>query len=118
MPIIICQVDKIWHNKLTTMMVEEQWLLAEICRSIIQMHLAKNVYFSMAKQLTAFNLWEKLQMIYMKKSSSSKLILIWQLYNMKMRELELETSHANRSVANRAFSQSLNFEEKACSCFF
>ena len=37
------------------------------------MHLAENVYFSMAKETTTFKLWEKLQDVYEKQSSSSKL---------------------------------------------
>ena len=45
------------------------------------MHLAEIVYFSMVKEETVFDLWEKLKAI-CKKSSSSKLILIWQLFNM------------------------------------
>ena len=57
------------------------------------MHLAENVYFSIAKEKTAFELWEKLQSLYEKKSSSSKLILIRQLFNMRMKETEEVTTH-------------------------
>ena len=59
------------------------------------MHLAENVYFSMAKETTMFSLWKKLQAVYEKKSSPSKLILIKQLFNMKMQEINPITSHVN-----------------------
>ena len=59
------------------------------------MHLTENIYFNMAKEMIAFALWEKLQSMYEKKLRSSKLILIRQLFNMKMRETEATTSHIN-----------------------
>ena len=40
----------------------------EIARSTIWMHLAKNFYFSVAKETTSFPLWEKLQAVYEKKA--------------------------------------------------
>ena len=78
------------------------------------MYLAENVYFSMAKETTTFSLWEKLQAMYKKKSSSSKLILIQQLFNMKMREMDLATSHINTfsRVLSELSSQGINFEEE------
>ena len=36
----------------------------------MRMHMVENVYFNMAKEATTFALWEKLQSIYEKKSSS------------------------------------------------
>mgnify|MGYP002775050445 CR=1 FL=1 len=42
----------------------------------ISIHLTNNVYFSMAKEKTTYDLWEKLKAMYEKKSSSSKLILL------------------------------------------
>ena len=80
----------------------------------IRMQLAKNVYFSMAKETMTFSLWEKLQAMYEKKSSSSKLILIRQLFNMKVRETDLATSHTNTFywVLSKLSSQGINFEEE------
>ena len=75
----------------------------------------------MAKETTAFSLWEILQSIYKKKSGSSKLILIRQLFNIKMRETEPTTSHINPFtwVLTGLSSQGLNFKEeiKACAPF-
>ena len=78
------------------------------------MHLAENVYFSMAKETSTYALWEKLQVVYEKKLSSSKLILIWQLFNMKMKESKPETSHINTfsRVLAKLSSQGLNFKEE------
>ena len=68
----------------------------------------------MAKEMTTFTLWEKLQMIYEKISNLSKLILIWQLLNMKMRETEPETFHINTFnwVLTELSAQDLNFDEE------
>ena len=49
----------------------------------------ENVYFNMAKETMASALWENIQSVYEKQSSSSKLMLIRQLFNMKMREREI-----------------------------
>ena len=50
----------------------------------------------MAKEMTTFAMWEKLQAIHEKKLSSSRLILIRQLFiNMKMNETKLATSYVN-----------------------
>ena len=78
------------------------------------MHLTENIYFSMAKESIAFTLWEKLQMIYGKKSSSSKLILIRQLFDIKMRETKSAISHVNTfsQMLTELSSQGLKFEEE------
>ena len=86
----------------------------EIAKSTIPMHLAENFCFNMAKEMSGFSLWEKLHAIYEKKSSSSKLTLIGQLFKMKMKEFEQATSHINTfSRVLAEFSlQGLNFEEE------
>ena len=88
--------------------------MEEIDRSTIQMHLAENVYFRMAKETTKFSLWKRLQVVYEKKSSSSKLILIRQLFNMKIRETNLATSHINTFnwVLFELSSEGIKFEEE------
>ena len=73
--IIRRQVEAIHHSeKLTSLTIEEWKSIDEIARSTIRMHLAKNVYFNMAKETITFKLWEKLQAFYEKQSSSSKLV--------------------------------------------
>ena len=71
-------------------------------------------YFSMAKETTTFKLWEKLQAIYEKQSSSSKLILIRNLLNMKMTETDPTTSHTNTfgRVLSELSTQGIIFEEE------
>ena len=78
------------------------------------MHLAENVYFSIAKEKSTFELWEKLQSLYEKKSSSSKLILIRQIFNMQMKETEEVMTHVNtfNRVLTELASQNLNFYEE------
>ena len=115
MLIIRCQVEAIHHNNMPTSMTIEEWCsLDEIARSTIQMHLAENVHFSMAKETTMFTLWEKLQAVYEKQSSSSKLVLIRKLFNMEMRETNPTTSHINTfiRVLSDLSSQGINFEEE------
>ena len=66
------------------------------------------------KEMTMFSLWEELQVVYEKKSSSSKLILIQQLLSMKMRESYPTTFHIN--IFNRVLfelsSQGINVNEE------
>ena len=65
--IIRRQIKAIRHNNKPTSMATDEWRsLDEIARSTIRMHLAKNVYFSMAKETTTFALWKKLQVVYEK----------------------------------------------------
>ena len=110
--IIRRQVEVIRHSEKHASMIIEEWKsIDKISRSTIHMHLANNVYFSMAKETTTFKLWEKLQAVYEKQSSSSKLILIRKLFNMKMRETDLTTSHINTFswVLSELSSQGINF---------
>ena len=119
--IIRRQVEAIRHSKKPTLMTIEEWKsIDEITRSTIRMHLAENVYFSMAKETTTFKLWETLQAVYEKKSSSSKLILIRSLFNMKMRETDLATSHIKTFnwVLSELSSQGINFEEEVKALLF
>ena len=65
--IIRHQIEAIRHNnKPVVMAAGESRLRNEIARLTIRMHLAKNVYFNMAKETTTFALWEKLQAVYEK----------------------------------------------------
>ena len=113
--IIQRQVEAIRHSRKHATMSAEEWKsIDEIAHSTIQMHLVENVYFSMAKKMIAYSLWEKLQVVYKKKSSSLKLILIRQLFNMKMRETDPTTSHINTLswVLFELSSQGINFVEE------
>ena len=112
--IIRRQVEAIHHNEKPASMKTEEWKsIDEIARSTIRMHLVENAYYNMAKEKTTFTLWEKLQAVYEKQSSSSKLILIHQLFNMKMKETDPTTSHINTfsRVLSELSSQGINFEE-------
>ena len=56
------QIEEIWHAKVPTGKTPKEWTsVDELARSTIRIHLAKNVYFSITKEKTAFELWEKLQ---------------------------------------------------------
>ena len=83
----------------------------ELPRLTIQMDLAENLYFNMAKTDTTFKLWAKLPWIYEKKLRSSKLILNWNWFNIKMRESERTTSDVN--TCSRVLTEfSNNFKEE------
>mgnify|MGYP002775115835 FL=1 len=113
--IIRRKVDAIRHSKKPTSMTIEEWKsLDKISRPTIRMHLAENVYFSMAKETTTFKLWENLQAVYEKQSPTSKLILIRKLFNLNMRETDPATSHINTfsRVLAKLSSQGINVEEE------
>ena len=119
MLVIRRQVEAIRHNDKPASMSTKEWRsMDEVARSIIRMHLAENFYFNMSKETTTFSLWEKLQAVYEKKSSSSKLILIRQIFNMKVRETDSSTSHINTfsRVLSELSSQGTNFEEEFSHC--
>ena len=102
------------HSEKPASMTIEEWKsIDEIARSTICMHLAENVYFTMTKQTTTFKLGEKLQVVY-EKHSSSKIILIRKLFNMKMRETDPATSHINTFnwVLSGLSYQGINFKEE------
>ena len=62
------KIEAIRHNDKPASMTMEEWrLMDEIARSTIRMHLAENVYSSMAKETTLFSLWEKLQAVLWKR---------------------------------------------------
>ena len=68
----------------------------------------------MLSPTTTFTLWEMLQAIYEKQSSSSKLLLILQILNMKMKETDPVTSHiiTFSLVLSELSSQGITFEEE------
>ena len=75
--IIRSQIEAIRHNNKPASMIADKWCsLDKIARSTIRMHLVEKVYFNMAKDTTTFSMWEKVQAVYEKKSSSFKLKLI------------------------------------------
>ena len=59
--IIRHQIEVIRHISKPTKLSSVEWRsLDQIMRSTIKMHLAENVYLSMAKEMTAYTLWKKL----------------------------------------------------------
>ena len=113
--IIRRHVEAIRHSEKPALMTTEEWRsIDKIMHSTIWMHLTENVYFRMAKETTTFSLWEKLHVVYEKNSFSSKLILIRQLFNMKMRESDPTTFRINTfsRVLSELSSQGINFEEE------
>ena len=69
----------------------------------------------MAKEMSTYAVYEKkLQAVYEKKSSSSRLILIRQLFNMRMKESQLKTSRINTfsRLLAKLSSQGLNFKDE------
>ena len=109
------QIEAIRHSKTLPGKTPEEWKsVNELARSTIQMHLAENVYFSIAKEKTTFDLWDKLQSLYEKKLSFSKLILIRHLFNMRMKETEEFTTHVNtfNHVLTELASQNVNFDKE------
>ena len=117
--IIQTQVEAIQHSEKPasmTVTAKECRSIDEITHSTIRMHLAENIYFSNNDNLgdDVILFVSEVTRLYEKKSSSSKLILIRQLFNMKMRETDPTTSHTNTfiSVLTELSSQGINFEEE------
>ena len=111
--IIRRQIDAIRHSARHASISTEEWRsLEKIARSTIRIHLAENVYWQRRHQHSLCG-WNYMPFT-RKASSSSKLILIWQLFNMKMRKTDPVTSHINtfNRVLSELSSQGINFEEE------
>ena len=93
------------------MVTLDRWSVYSLSRWV---HTLDHIWAWFSTETIAFALWEKLQLVYEKKLNSSKLILIRQLFNMKMRKIEPTTSHINTfsRVLTELSPQGLNFEEE------
>ena len=103
------------HAKTHSGKTPQEWQsVDELTRSMVSMHLVENVYFSMVKEKTAYELWKNLKALSEKNTSFLKLILIRQLFNMQMKETELARTHTNsfNRVFNQLTSLNLNFDKE------
>ena len=65
----------------------------ELWRSIIRLHLAKSIYFSVLDCETSHVLRQKLCNTYEKESASNKVFLMQKLFNLCMKESASVASH-------------------------
>jgi hypothetical protein len=59
------------------------------------MHLSESVYYTVQSCTTAKELWKTLSDTYEKKVATTKIYLIWRLYNLRMKESDSITAHLN-----------------------
>ena len=77
-------------------MTDDEWSdLDERALSGIRLCLADDVLFNIVSDKTAAGLWTKIEKLYMKKSLTNRIILKWQLYNLRMNEGTMITDHLN-----------------------
>lgn len=79
-----------------SLIMDEEWnkrdtkVIAIICQ-----YLTKNVYFNVSGEKTIEGLWKKLHDRYEKNTTSNKLFLMKNLYNIKMKEVSSVADHLN-----------------------
>ena len=66
-----------------------------MAKSIIKLHLAESVYFTVVSETTSFNLWKKLCSTYEKETASNKVYLMKRLFELQMKEGTSVAMHLN-----------------------
>ena len=86
-------------------MLEEDWAeLDALAKSMIRLHLAESVYFTVVSETTSFNMWKKLCSTYEKETASNKVYqMMKRLFELQMKEGMSVASHLNEF--NIIFSQ-------------
>ena len=86
----------------------------KIVRATIRMHLSELVYFTLQSCSTTFELWKTLSKTYEKKVASTKMYLIWLLYNLRMKKSDLVQAHLNEyeSLSSQILSQGTPIEDE------
>ncbi|MCO5603608.1 hypothetical protein L7F22_057759 [Adiantum nelumboides] len=77
-------------------MDEDEWEeLDELACSTIMLTLAECVYFNVAKETTAYGVWQKLCSMYKKQSVVSQIYWLKKLVELKMKEGIVMSNHLN-----------------------
>lgn len=83
-------------TKKPSSMTNEEWnKLDRKAIATIRQYLAKNVYFNVSGEKTAEGLWKKLHDLYEKNTTSKKVFLMKNLYNLKMKKGASVAEHLN-----------------------
>ena len=83
------------ENALEEYKLNEWMKLDQVARDSIQMHLSEPIYYNVQSCLIAYELWKTLSDTYEKKVAATKIYLIQSLYNLRMKESDLVTTHLN-----------------------
>ncbi|GKA32118.1 hypothetical protein Tco_0718485 [Tanacetum coccineum] len=93
-------------------MKEEEWaLLDRQALGVVRLLLAKNVAFNVMNEKTTFGLLKALSNMYEKPSASSKVFLIRQLVNMKMRECNWQIIWSDTVIVVKSGTNKLTFKD-------
>ena len=85
-----------------------------IVRSTIQMHLSESVYFTVQSCSAVFQIWKTLLNIYEQNVASTKIYLIWRVYNLRMKESNSVQAHLNEyeSLSSQISAQGTTIEDE------
>lgn len=80
-------------------MEADEWEeLDELACSTIMLTLAENVYFNVAEERTAYDVWQKLCDFYEKRSAASQIYWLKKLVDLKMKEGTTMSNHVMSSI--------------------
>jgi hypothetical protein len=107
------QIDPIKHEKPPmTLYTPEEWAkLDRVARVTIRMHL---VYYMVQLYKRSNELWKTLSNTYERKVAATKIYLIRCLYNLRMKESDLITTHLNEyeGVVSQLSAQGMTIDDE------
>ena len=102
-------------------MAEEDWdELDALAKSTIRLHLAESVYFTVFNEKTMHELWMKLCTAFEKETTSNKVYLMKQLFELQMKEGGSIALHLNEFniIFSQLQAQKMNFDAEIKAIFF
>ena len=101
-------------------MTDDEWEeLDELACSTIMLTLAKNVYFNVEEEHTAYGVWQKLCDLYEKQSAASQIYWLKKLVDLKMKEGTTMSNHLNEfhTIFSQLTAQDIKFPDSVKAMF-
>ncbi|MCO5557441.1 hypothetical protein L7F22_011005 [Adiantum nelumboides] len=101
-------------------MDKDEWEeLDELACSIIMLTLAESVYFNVAEETTAYDVWQKLCGMYEKQSAASQIYWLKILVELKMKEGTAMSNHLNEfhTIFSQLTAQEIVFSDSTKAMF-
>ncbi|MCO5600003.1 hypothetical protein L7F22_054111 [Adiantum nelumboides] len=101
-------------------MDEDQWnKMNELALSTIMLTLVKSVYFNIADEVSAYDAWTKLSVLYEKQTAASQVSWLKKLVDLKMKEGTPMSNHLNEfnTIYSQLSAQGVRFDEPVRAMF-
>ncbi|MCO5566823.1 hypothetical protein L7F22_020504 [Adiantum nelumboides] len=101
-------------------MDKDKWnKMDELALSTIMLTLAKSVYFNIADEVSAYDIWTKLSGFYEKQTAASQVYWLKKLVDLKMKEGTPMSNHLNEfnTIYSQLSAQDVRFDEPVRAMF-